>query len=260
MVLVSAATGLNCIFASQFSENHLMPIKAQNNAAAIPILIEEAPPASRFASFLIRRAFEAAAARPIEDREDIRWLISHPEAPEDLLLSLCDQGLYLDVLGHRQGPRALLEKMAAQHRYPEAVVTLGKRLYADPQESTESLRAFLDEFRDSAWLFESLARTERSSAEKEQIFLNMARTLPFGDTVRAAHNRRQQESRAAQATDATEIQTLYETRDPAVWRALANNPHTPEDVVRRLAEVGEIKFARDIRNLAQANLSRRRRS
>jgi hypothetical protein len=237
-----------------------MPPKAQKDVPAIPILIREVPPLPQVASLLIRRAFEVAQNRIPQDREEICWLLSHPEAPEDLLLRLCEQGLYLDVLGHRQGPRALLEKMASQHRYPEAVLTVGKQLYGDLGESAQSLRAFLLDHRDSAWLFESLARAEPSSAEKEQVFLEVAQPLPFVDEVRQVHSGRRHESRATRATDAAEIYTLYGTQDPAVWRALADNPHTPEDLLRTLAEVGMVKFARDIRTRARANLSLRTRS
>jgi hypothetical protein len=224
---------------------------------SLPIIVRDLAQGQGLAAALIQEAFETQLRTFGPEETALRWLVAHPEAPEGLLLELCDRGLYLDDLGHRPGPRLLLEKMAAQHRYPEAILTLGKQLYTDPQESATALRQFLTEHRDSDWLFESLAQYDASAADKEQVYLEIARGLPVWDKVETVRGRRLREAEAARATDAAEIERLYRLREPAVWRALAGNPHTPEPLLRRLSEVVNVPHARDVRNRARATLALR---
>jgi hypothetical protein len=206
---------------------------------------------------LIRQAFQAH--RRHADAELIGWLLAHPEAPEDLLLELCDRGEYLDDLGHRTGPPRLLEKLAAQHRYPEAILTLGKGLYTDPAEPAAKLHAFLIEYRDLPWLFESLAHASARPPEKEEVLLNVADQLPVGDAVRAVLEERRLEQHARDTSDPAEAERLYRLGRPQLWRALAGNPNTPEPLLQALREVRGVKFARETRTRAQENLDRRSR-
>ena len=68
-------------------------------------------PSSRepLASAAIQEAISRHASQPDSERVYLRWLLTHPQAPEETLLRLCEQGLYLDDLGHRQGPRLSAE-------------------------------------------------------------------------------------------------------------------------------------------------------
>src|SRR5205809_4784354 len=121
--------------------------------------------------------------RQENSEEYVRWLIGHPEAPEDWLLELCERGEFLDELGHRPGPRKLLEAMASRHRYPEAILTLGKALYRDRAEPIERLRDFLAAHQDSAWLFESLAYAVPDPPEKEQALREATPPQPVKDKL-----------------------------------------------------------------------------
>jgi hypothetical protein len=137
-------------------------------------------PAPSLAAAVIQEAISRHSSRPESEQVYLHWLLTHPQAPEETLLRLCEQGLYLDDLGHRQGPRSLLEMLAFRHHYPEAVLTLGKQIYANPAESPSVLRDFLLRQSDERWLFESLARQTASSLDKEQVFLDSAF---FGNTT-----------------------------------------------------------------------------
>src|SRR5436305_225704 len=94
------------------------------------LTINAAPDAS--AAALIRAAVRQHLAK--KDAEGLRWLCSHHDTPEDVLLEICDHGLCLDELGHRRGPRRLVEKMADDHHYPEAIISLALELYVSASE------------------------------------------------------------------------------------------------------------------------------
>jgi hypothetical protein len=212
------------------------------------------------AAAAIQEAINRHTNRPDSEQVYLPWLLTHPQAPEEALLRLCEQGLYLDDLGHRQGPRSLLEMLAFRYHYPEAVLTLGKQIYANPAESASVLHDFLRRQLDQSWLFESLAGATASSPEKEQVFLDVARQLPVWERVRDVYAQRQDESRAAAAVDAAEIERLYHLRQPSILRGLARNPHTPESILKELCAAKGHKFAREIRNAAAATLSQRSRA
>ena len=216
-------------------------------------------PRGPLAATAIQEGINLHASRLDSEQVYLHWLLTHPQVPEEALLRLCEQGLYLDDLGHRKGPRSLLEMLAFRYHYPEAVLTLGKQIYGNAAESASVLHDFLRKQLDVGWLFESLARETASSPEKEQVFLDVARQLPAWETVRDVHALRQEELRATSAVDPADIERLYHLRRPGVLRALARNPHTPESILTELCATKDVKYARDIRKAAAATLSQRSR-
>lgn len=219
----------------------LVVFRPRNGQGIVSALIEEA----------------SALHRQEHSQESLRWLIAHPEAPEEWLLELCERGECLDDLGHRLGPRKLLEAMAERHHYPEAILTLGKTLYGNRIEPAERLRTFLNEHRDRNWLFETLARETPDPPEKEQVLREVVAPLPVRQPVEQLLEGRRQERLAAAATDPREIERLYQLDQPRIWRALAANPHTPRAILQSLREVKGVAFSREIRTVAASNLARR---
>jgi hypothetical protein len=187
--------------------------------------------------------------------DELSWICAHDFAPEDLLLELCDLGLCFMELGHRSGPRKLLERMADEHHYPEAIITLASKLYLDPDESTDSFAMHLGQHAESGWMFESLVRLEPTSAEKAKVFLSAIRSHP--EAVRLLHlaEVRRFESAAAVATDSAEIECLFATNEPRVWRVLASNRSVPCHLLEQLASVTGIRNAADIRDRARRTLT-----
>src|SRR5258708_2907512 len=55
-------------------------------------------------------------------------------------------------LGHRPGPPQLLEMLAERFQYPEAILTLAKRHYTDPELSAAEFQAFLKKHSDNFWM------------------------------------------------------------------------------------------------------------
>ncbi len=211
-------------------------------------------PSGPLAATAVQEGISLHSSRSDTEQVYLHWLLIHPQAPEESLLQLCEQGLFLDDLGHRKGPRSLLEMLAFRYHYPEAVLTLGKQIYLSTVESASVLHDFLHRQLDQGWLFDSLARETASSPEKEQVFLGAAQQTPVWEAVRDAHAQRQEELRAQSAVDAADIERLYHLRQPGVLRALARNPHTPESILTELCAAKGVKYAREIRNAAAETL------
>ena len=174
-----------------------------------------------------------------------------------LLLELCDQGRCLDELGHRKGPRRLLEKMAEQHRYPEAIVSLGLTLYTSEQESLVSFAKYLERHKEQSWLLECLARNDASSSEKEQLFLETMSALPQGRQWVRVVELTKTEREARTSKDVARLQRLFESRESKIWRALAANPATPPEILSQIEKVEDVANAQEIRQLARDNLRQR---
>jgi hypothetical protein len=187
--------------------------------------------------------------------EGLSWICSHDSAPENLLLELCDRGMFLDELGHRKGPRRLLERLAEKHCYPEAIITLAVDLYTDANESPESLADFLGHHAECGWMLEMLAVLDPAPAAKADAFLATARNHPDAERILALAESHRLEREAETSADPLAVERLHATSDPRVWRALASNQWVPRHLLEELAGVTGIRGAAEIRERARRNLA-----
>ena len=104
----------------------------------------------------------------VEDADDelLRGLAGNSAVPEDLLLRLCEEGRCISELGHRPGPRVLLDRLIELHDYAEAILTVGLQLYRDETVSAEELESFLASHADHEWLLDTLANATPSDPAK----------------------------------------------------------------------------------------------
>lgn len=91
---------------------------------------------------------EDAPARDLDDLLDP--LLSNPATPHEALWAAYRQGRGIAALGHRRGPRALLEALAEDHGYSEAITSLALFHYA--AEDDAFFRAFVERHRDDFML------------------------------------------------------------------------------------------------------------
>jgi hypothetical protein len=84
-------------------------------------------------------------------------LLTNPETPHDALWAAYRQGRGIDALGHRRGPRALLEALAAEHEYSEAVTSLA--LYHYAAEDDAFFISFVERHRADFMLRHNLRRS-----------------------------------------------------------------------------------------------------
>ncbi len=209
------------------------------------------------AAELIRRAIELHVGESRGDR--LSWFLSHPALTESIMTNILDSNpSLLTELGHLSGSRELLHLLAQTYQYPEAILTIAKQLYTDSSASVLEFQSFLEKHPDDAWMLKSLAHLWPSSQEKDDALVAcLGRHRDLYDYFIEVRRSQQRQLRAAHETNAEAIQELFATRDPAVLRKLALNPHTPELLLRELVEIKEMKRAKEIRELARCALRRR---
>lgn len=210
------------------------------------------PPLDAAAASLLRDAVRHEISAGHEDC--LLWFCSHPTMPDDLLLEIFESGLCLDELGHRRGPRPLLEKLANEACYPEAIVTLALQLYTDSSESPEEFSRFVKQHSDHSWMLDSLVRQSASCAEKKSLLEEVIAAHPEAERLQHQLKVYHWSRQAAHIDDPRVIESLYATDEPAVWLALAGNRATPRHLIEQLAGIKDVRLARRIRNRAKEAL------
>lgn len=233
-------------------------IEERNVEEDAQVTIIPEPPLDDLSGALIRNAVhqELLAKRD----ETVRVFCAREDTPEDVLVDLYERGLFLTELAHRKGPRRLLERIARETRFPEAVVTLAIELYTSQAESVSDFQAFLQEHSDSRWMLESVARRLPSTEEKAKILIEVASRHPDANQLLNLIQILEWERQAKSESRQEELHRLFATREPKVWRSLAGNPLTPRGILEQLAEARNMPLAGEIRNAAQLMLVRTSRT
>lgn len=91
-----------------------------------------------------------------DDHLVLDWLVFHPAIRDESLIRLLDYGRCIGSLGHRFGPEHLLLRLAREHRYPEAILTLALYHYGPDAARSEEFLAFVNQYVDMEWLRQSL--------------------------------------------------------------------------------------------------------
>jgi hypothetical protein len=205
---------------------------------------------------LVRRAIEYHIAQKREDL--LPWLLTHPALTEGVMTELLDSNpALLCELGHQPGPPKLLNFLAEKYRYPEAVLTVAKNLYTNPDVPTADFQAFLARHADNEWMLKSLAHLSPSTEKKEKELIAVLKNHTTAyDYFISVQRSLQRHKRAREATSEETMRELFQTGDPAALRGLVLNPLTPEPILRELARGQGIKGAREIRELANQALRR----
>lgn len=186
--------------------------------------------------------------------------LAHP-LPDEVVGDLIDRGVATYALGHTRQSDPVQWRLAGLS--DNALVTLGVDLYTDPDYATSEFGTLLQRFGNPphtgyTWLLDTLVRRDPSSPEKEQLLREAVDSHPDREKLQHLMEVRRHEAQARdESLGADELQTLYATAEPDVWRALAGNPNTPRETLLRLSEAAHVKRAKEIRALARANLQSR---
>ena len=192
------------------------------------------------------------------NRSYLHWLCSCEGASEEVLIELSRFEEFRSQLGHRSGPRRLLEVLADKYDYDEAILTLGKSFFVSPNESCAVFSGFLIRHQNHEWLLQSLAYLQASSPQKDAAYQEAVFQHPSSDRLTRIRQVVDLQQRAREASDSSEIQELYDSGESIVWLALAGNPHVPVEVLENFAEVKEVKHASAIRHAARQALAERK--
>lgn len=192
------------------------------------------------------------------NRSYLHWLCSCDNASEEVLIELSQFEEFRSQLGHRSGPRRLLEVLADKYNYDEAILTLGRSLFVVSDENLAAFTAFLDRHQKHEWLLQSLAYLQASSSQKDAVYQETVSQHPSSDRLTRIRQVVDLQQRASEASDPSELQELFDSGESSVWLALAGNPQAPAAMLEEFATVKEVKHANAIRHAARQALAKRK--
>jgi hypothetical protein len=101
-------------------------------------------------------------------RELLCMLVPHPNISAQTLFMLYEKRCCISALGHRIGPQDLLERLATEYRYSEAITTLALHYYSRPEYPTDAFTAFLQEHADDSMLRGNIVRRTGLPTDKQE--------------------------------------------------------------------------------------------
>jgi hypothetical protein len=134
---------------------------------------------------LLGRAVFALLDEESDDDTLLGDLLMNPHTPEDALWAAYRRGRGITPLGHRRGPRALLEALAEEHDYSEAITTLALYHYAD--EDDDAFRRFVERHRGDFMMRSNLRHSRRLPERKRALVADLIeeeRPREAGDHLR----------------------------------------------------------------------------
>jgi hypothetical protein len=181
--------------------------------------------------------------------------LNHPLIPE-IAHDLLDRHVAQRALEHSRQTDDVQWRTAAFGG--EALLTLAIECYCMPERSVAEMQALLDRFGDNAWMLQTLAHHDASSAEKERAYRNAITThTDASEFLHIMELRRMVAEVQSPNLTQDDIQRLFASNEPEVWVYLAMHPETPRFLFEGMADIRNIKFARYIRHYAHQRLNKR---
>ena len=113
-----------------------------------------------------------------ECEDIIRDIVFHPDMDESTLMKVYESGLCTVDLAHRAGPPSLLERIAIEHRIPEAVLTLLLNYYATDDYSESQFADFVRAYGDIHGVRYEIENKELIPERKRQLGQRVLAELP----------------------------------------------------------------------------------
>ena len=192
--------------------------------------------------------FESILADEPQHHQLLEWLVFHPEMPEQLLLQLASDGKFITQLGHRGGPQTLLEFLAREYKYDEAITTLALSYYAVAPAS--EFRNFVTNHRD-CWMmrFNLAISLQKLDAQKSVIVKELFES-EFSNIFA-----RYELIQALRADCSPQlVEQCLGSDDKYIQKALLDLPDLPKSALAVLCDQGKTKA---IRNEARQRLKRK---
>lgn len=109
--------------------------------------------------------------------EYISPFIFHSLIPQDVLFYLLDRNICISDLGHRNGPRRLLERLAEEHAHSEAITTLMLDYYGTDENDDADFLAFITKYRNDPMLLWNLHNNPTLPEKKRRLALGLIDNL-----------------------------------------------------------------------------------
>lgn len=201
--------------------------------------------------------FEVYNAVKGTDFEEAVWrsliLLYGKPLPKEVAFDLIDRMVALLDLGHSKQEYEVLWKLAEV--VDEALLALAIDVYTNISIGINETELLFNKFHVNRWMLETLIYIEPSSPEKrkllESAILKNMDSDPLQSLLTVVDN-----AKLASRSDLTieQFHFLFETKEPFVWLSLSQNANTPVDILNQLAEVADVKNARQIRHSASVSL------
>lgn len=196
----------------------------------------------------------------IEDKlwSNTLWFIDNESLTNEVFNYFYENNVAITALGHLPLKDEFLWLLVGQ--VEESILTLGIRYFTEAKYSVEDFRNFLLKFTTCDWLWNTLISTETSNPDKDKV---LKKTL-FSSTNFDNYKQKlieQSIERNLRSTNRIKIiNKYYKINNPRFLRGIAQNPITPLNILVELINIKNIRYARDIRQLASENIRKRRSS
>lgn len=167
---------------------------------------------------------------------------------DDLVDYFIAQGIALDMLAHLPLSDKYLWILAEQ--VEEALITLGKRHYLSDAYTTEEFVVLLEKASKNYWLWSSLLSVKSNNTSKRKSLVKRLFLLTNFDDLKENVIEEIAEGILSRTTRTEVIRKYYVSKKPRFLRGIAQNPRTPRDILIELSNIGSIKFAKQIRQMA----------
>lgn len=171
-LLLREETFITLLLDSQVRQKLIIEMRA-SAGRHVPLLAHVAQLAPRCTATPEQLRHVLTTLLQADELETLHWLVAHPHIPEDVLLQLLDQGRCLADLGHRDGPQVLLERLASEHRYSEAITTLALTYYAAEHIGVEEFAGFVEQYQADDMLRSHLRQSALLAPEKQRRALDI---------------------------------------------------------------------------------------
>lgn len=185
--------------------------------------------------------------------ENTLFFVSIDSLEDDVLNYFVKFNIAHEILGHLPLPDKYLWELA--NEVEEAILTLGKRYYTNPNYSDKEFELMLDKFTNSYWLWSSLLQINDYDINKRKILIRMLFSKTNFDDLKKLVIDDNKEKYLSKTLNIELLKEYFEKH--RFLKAIAKNPNTPYDILIKLRDINNVKYAQQIRNYAKENLKKR---
>lgn len=188
--------------------------------------------------------------------EKTLFYISSKSLSKDFINYLINNQIAIEVLGHMPLKDDFLWELV--DLVDEAIITLGKRYYLESKYSENDFVFFLARFKRYHWLWNNLLNIDLITNKiKNKLLIKNLFLLTDFDDLKGLVIDTNKEKLLIKTKNIKLIMKYYNSKEGKFLKAIAQNLYTPIDVLKELVNINNVKFAKQIRELAKANLKMR---
>lgn len=187
--------------------------------------------------------------------EELLQFINPKLLPNELIDYFIENEIALSILGHLPLDDMFLWKLVGVSG--EAILTLGKRYYLNDVYTNENFTFMLEKFKDNYELWNMLLDIIPHNGEKRKILIKNLFIYTNFEELKRMIIEENIENMLKKTQIVSIIKKKFACNNYRYLRGIAQNPITPISLLENLTEIKDVKYAKQIRDYAKANLTRR---